>query len=202
MKPVTYIIRNGDLIQAAMSFNLIDIFAHGANCWSTMGAGIARIVAMEFPAVALADVEDERSPDARLGGFSHAFDHSKGVHGANLYTQFYPGPNARMPSVISSVQLLFERVHEIVEATDEETVYVGFPAIGCGIGGLNFQNVVCQISKIAITIQEDSRRRVVPVFYIREKDGFDNELNSLSELAYEYGILIVDSEEDVLDEEA
>lgn len=197
----TYVIRDGDLIKAACSFNLINIFAHGANCWSTMGAGIARFIAMEFPEVLRADVEDERGPEARLGSFSYAFDHSKGAWGANLYTQFYPGPNARMPSIISSVQMLFEQVHDIVEATSEETVYVGLPAIGCGIGGLPLHQVVAQVNNIAQSILEDSGRRVVPVFYLREADGFKDELMKLSLMAEE-GIIIVEDEDDIIDEEA
>lgn len=197
----TYVINGGDLLKAACSFNLINIFAHGANCWSTMGAGIALHIAHNFPALREADANDPRGPEQRLGGMSYAFDHSKGVWGANLYTQFYPGPNARMPSVISSVQMLFEQVHEIVEATDDETVYVGLPAIGCGIGGLKLFSVVCQINKVAVSVFEETRRRVVPVFYIREEDGFDDDLMDLSDLT-EDGIMIVEDEQEIIDEEA
>lgn len=197
----TYVINGGDLLKAACSFNLINIFAHGANCWSTMGSGIAGAIARDFKALRDADANDPRGPDQRLGGMSYAFDPSNGTWGANLYTQFYPGPNARMPSVISSVQTLFEQVHEIVEATKDEVVYVGFPAIGCGIGGLNLFNVVCQINKVAESVLEDTKRRVVPVFYIREGDGFDYALMELSHLA-EDGIMVVNDEEEIIDEEA
>lgn len=197
----TYVINGGDLLKAACSFNLIDIFAHGANCWSTMGAGIALHIGNNFPALREVDANDPRGPEQRLGGMSYAFDHGEGVWGANLYTQFYPGPNARMPSVISSVQMLFEQVHEIVEATDDETVYVGLPAIGCGIGGLKLFSVVCQINKVAVSVFEETRRRVVPVFYIREEDGFDDDLMDLSDLI-EDGIMIVKDEQEIIDEEA
>lgn len=197
----TYVINGGDLLKAACSFNLINIFAHGANCWSTMGAGIALHIGNNFPALREVDANDPRGPEQRLGGMSYAFDHSKGVWGANLYTQFYPGPNARMPSVISSVQTLFEQVHEIVEATKDETVYVGLPAIGCGIGGLKLFSVVCQINKVAVSVFEETRRRVVPVFYIREEDGFDDDLMDLSDLI-EDGIMIVEDEQEIIVEEA
>ncbi|AXY86701.1 hypothetical protein SeLz1_106 [Salmonella phage SenALZ1] len=98
----TYVITNGDLLKAATSFNLINAFAHGANCWSVMGAGIANHVRLDFPEIYRADQLDERGPEQRLGNMSYAFDHDTGVWGFNLYTQFYPGPNARMPSIISS----------------------------------------------------------------------------------------------------
>lgn len=197
----TYVIHGGDLLKAACSFNLINIFAHGANCWSTMGAGIALHIGNNFPALREADANDPRGPEQRLGGMTYAFDHSKGVWGANLYTQFYPGPNARIPSIISSVQMLFEQAHEIVEATNDETVYVGLPAIGCGIGGLNLYSVVRHINRIAESVYEETRRRVVPVFYIREGDGFDDDMKELSHLDAE-GIMIVNDEQEVIDEEA
>ena len=105
-----------------------------------------------------------------------------------------------MPSVISSVQTLFEQVHEIVEATKDETVYVGLPAIGCGIGGLNLYSVVRHINRISESVYEETRRRVVPVFYIREGDGFDDDLMELSHLDTE-GIMIVEDEQEIIDEE-
>ena len=197
----TYVIPGGDLLKAACSFNLIDCFAHGANCWSTMGSGIAGVIAREFRALCAADANDSRGPEQRLGNMSYAFDHDNGTWGFNLYTQFYPGPNARMPSVISSVQTMFEQVHEILEAKVDETVYVGFPAIGCGIGGLKLFHVVCQVNKVAESVFEETRRRVVPVFYIREGDGFDSDLMELSHLV-EDGIMVVEDEQEIIDEEA
>ncbi|WBF04202.1 hypothetical protein [Salmonella phage PST-D24] len=196
----TYVITNGDLLKAATSFNLINAFAHGANCWSVMGAGIANHVRLDFPEIYRADQLDERGPEQRLGNMSYAFDHDTGVWGFNLYTQFYSGPNARMPSIISSVQIMFEQVHDIIEAKTDETVYVGLPAIGCGIGGLKLFHVVSQINKIADTIFEDTRRRVVPVFYIRQGDGFEQDLQELSQMV-DYGISVVASEEDIIEEE-
>lgn len=194
----TYVIPGGDLLQAAKSFNLINAFAHGANCWSTMGAGIAKFVAEDFPEVRQADSCDERGPDARLGTLSYAYDHDQGVWGFNLYTQYYPGPNARMPSIISSVQLLFEQIHDIVEAEQNETVYVGLPAIGCGIGGLNLFDVVRVVNSLADTLFEDSRRRVVPVFYVIEVDKFMTEVERLSTTD---GIIVVANEEEIKEEE-
>lgn len=196
----TYVIPGGDLLKAACSFNLINIFAHGANCWSTMGAGIALHIGNNFPALREVDANDPRGPEQRLGGMSYTFDHGKGAWGANLYTQFYPGPNARMPSVISSVQTLFEQVHEIVEATNEEVVYVGFPAIGCGIGDLSLQDVVRNVHMIAESIYDDTRRRVVPVFYIMEADKFAADIQALA--ACDLNIQVMNDEDEIIDEEA
>lgn len=197
----TYVINGGDLLASAKTFNLINCFAHGANCWSTMGAGIAKFVALEFPEVFQADRNDPRGPEQRLGGMSYAFSRAGGgVWGFNLYTQFYLGPNARIPSLVTSVQTMFEQVHEILEAPDDKTVYVGLPAIGCGIGGLNLSTVVSAVNKIAESVYEDTRRRVVPVFYIREGDGFDDELQIIS--ITEDEVYIVGDENEIIDMEA
>lgn len=196
----TYVIPGGDLLKAARSFNLIDCFAHGANCWSTMGSGIAGVIARDFRALCTADANDSRGPEQRLGNMSYAFDHDNGTWGFNLYSQFYPGPNARMPSIISSVQMMFEQVHDILEAKVDETVYVGFPAIGCGIGGLVLQDVVRQIHFIADSVFDDTRRRIVPVFYIMESEKFAKDLQALATCGLD--IQVVDSEQDVIDEES
>ncbi|WPJ72115.1 hypothetical protein DEEACLCL_00098 [Salmonella phage CRW-SP2] len=195
----TYVITGGDLLEAAKSFNLINGFAHGANCWSTMGAGIAKFVARDFPEVFDADRNDPRGPEQRLGGMSYAYSHKGGgIWGFNLYTQFYPGPNARIPSLISAVQSLFEQAHEILEADKDATLYIGFPAIGCGIGGLSLFRVVAHVNKVAASVYEDTRRRVVPVFYIREEDGFDDDLMEISYLE-EDGITIVEDEAAIIE---
>lgn len=197
----TYVIPGGDLLEAARTSNLIKIFGHGCNCWCTMGAGIANHVRLNFPALFEADVADQRSPDQRLGGFSYAFDHDSNAWGANLYTQFYPGPHARMPSVISSVQSLFEQVHEIVEAAEDETVFVGLPALGCGIGGLDLHSVITTVDTIAESVREYTRRRVVPVFYIMESVKFSSTLQELS-VSLDQDINVVESESEILDLES
>lgn len=190
----TYIIPGGDLLESAKSHKLICGFAHGANCWSTMGAGIAGVIAREFPEIYQVDKLDERGPEQRLGNMSYGY--SNRVFGFNLYTQFYPGPNARMPSIISSVQRLFEQVHDIVEANRDVILYVGFPAIGCGIGGLNLVDVVSAVNAVAESVYEDTKRRVVPVFYILENASFKQELISLAERD---GITIVEDEEAIIE---
>lgn len=175
----TYIIPNGDLLAAARSFNLINAFAHGANCWQVMGSGIAKYVA-EFTDIRQVDSLDERSPEDRLGKLTYAYDYKSGVHGFNLYTQFYPGPNARMPHIISAVESMLEVIHDLVEAKDDEVVYVGLPAIGCGIGGLNLVEVVKNVHALCATHYDDCKRRVIPVFYIMEGQRFATEIAALS----------------------
>lgn len=191
----TFVIPGGDLLEAARSNNLIDGFAHGANCWSTMGSGIAGIIKRDFFDLFAADHADERMPEQRLGGISYTPFNQYNTWGFNLYTQFYPGPNARIPSVISSVQTLFEQAHDIMAIDDDQEVYIGFPAIGCGIGGLNLVEVVSTINAVSKNVHEFTGRLVVPVFYIIEADTFKEEIRLLA--TNNPDIQIVDSEDDV-----
>lgn len=189
-----FVIPGGDLLKAARSNKLIDGFAHGANCWSTMGAGIAGIIKRDFVDLFVADRSDERMPEHRLGGLSYACFAEYNTWGFNLYTQFYPGPNARMPSIISSAQTLFEQAHEIMSMPEDEEVFIGFPAIGCGIGGLNMVEVVSTINAVSKNVHEFTGRLVIPVFYIMEADRFKEEIQ---QLANNPEIQIVESEDDV-----
>lgn len=191
-----FIIPGGDLLASARSFNLIHCFAHGANCWSTMGSGIAGFIARDFPDIRQVDSEDPRSPEQRRGNFSYAFEKNTGVWGFNLYTQFYPGPHARMPYIISATQLMFEQVHDILEGDPDEAIVVGFPAIGCGIGGMDLVTVVRQIYAIAQGVYEETKRRVIPVFYIMEATRFAREIEQLSSL--DQDIFVVDTEEEII----
>lgn len=165
----------GDLLKSARTHNLINALGHGANCWSTMGSGIAGKIASDFRELMLTDKIDERSPEERMGNLSHAFD--KGFLGFNLYTQFYPGPNAKFEAVKSSVQLMLENVHELVDADHDDKVVIGLPAIGCGIGGLQFRLVAQLVHSLVVQANEDGYNAVV-VFYVMPGQ-FEAEIKSL-----------------------
>ena len=57
---------SGDLIQLAVN-GQFDLIAQGCNCYSTMGAGIARAVMEVFPSAFEADRATKRGDRAKLG---------------------------------------------------------------------------------------------------------------------------------------
>lgn len=187
-----YVMKGGDLIAAAKSQNLIKVFAHGANCWSSMDAGFALKVKENFPLVTHADAEDPRTPDERLGGSSYAFD--QGVLGFNLYTQYNPGPNASMIHLINAVTSMLGRVYDLLETEPSKKVAIGFPAIGSGIGGLRLRDVIPMIHNIFWTFRDDTGCQVVPVFYILNEQFFEGDLDHLGTLL---GVRFITSEEEV-----
>ncbi|AIX13019.1 hypothetical protein HWB57_gp012 [Erwinia phage vB_EamM-Bue1] len=170
----------GDLLQAVHQ-KKITHFAHGANCWSTMGAGIAGKIAQQFPALYQADVNFHLMPEQRLGRVS-GVDLPGGVRGYNLYTQFYPGPNARTDMIRSSLTLMLESIAEgLVEG---EYVKVGIPAIGCGIGGLQFIEVARVVHEVTYTLQQDYPGRGVELYMFVFNEQFNVERVRAAEAGY------------------
>ncbi len=48
-----------------------DIYAHGANCMTTMRSGIAEIVAKEYPEAVLADKKTKYGDESKLGYYTY-----------------------------------------------------------------------------------------------------------------------------------
>jgi len=119
--------------------NLLDLFdagefnciVHGCNLQQDMGGGIAAQIAQRYPEAA--EMDRIYGPHAKLGGFTIAnvgLDYSKVIF--NLYTQVYPGRDARLYAVAKG----FRWVSGFFKGRR-----VGIPMIGAGIGGLEWSDV-------------------------------------------------------------
>jgi O-acetyl-ADP-ribose deacetylase (regulator of RNase III) len=120
----------------ALKNGSIDILVHGCNCYNLMGAGIARIIAKEFPEAQAVDLETGVGDFNKLGSYTLA-ETSKGQV-INAYTQFFPGKDFSYEALITFLKKLNE------DFKDSKAV-IGFPKIGCGIGGGNFDIVIALI---------------------------------------------------------
>ena len=128
----------------------IDGIAHQANCYKTMGAGIALSIRNELPELYEADQNDRRNVEQRFGGFSFAVLNSISPRsfGYNLYSQFKPGPftdlcalERAMKSMASHMQL------------GRKEARLGIPLIGCGIGGAKWAEVSSVIAESLSSIE-------------------------------------------------
>lgn len=120
-----------------------DIIAHGCNSHSIMGAGIAAQIKERYPAAYNADRFSDLGPISKLGNFTFAFIPKDKVI-FNLYTQYNPGPNAEpflIATCFNKMKLLLERFEGL------KTAKIGIPMIGCGIGGLNWDDIKPIIEK-------------------------------------------------------
>jgi len=77
----------GDLVELGKS-GRFDVIVHGCNCQNEMGAGIARIIAKEFPEAEKADKATEKGDRDKLGTITHATAECEGhdLTVVNAYT--------------------------------------------------------------------------------------------------------------------
>lgn len=125
---------DGDLITMFKEGKFEGI-AHGCNCHHLMGAGIAAGISGAFPQAYAADLKTAMGDINKLGLMStcNVLPYGRIF---NLYTQFYPGKEARTR--------LYEAIHRAFHAVNElmpEGYHLGIPQIGCGIAGGSWSDV-------------------------------------------------------------
>lgn len=132
------------------------ILVHGCNCKGVMGAGVAGQIAKKWPSVYQDYARRFKDTYLCLGMVqyylneeyfseffqNHPFKYDvnlvKDVHSpiviANAMTQFRPGPDANLDAIVACM------AHVKMVAKDLK-LPVYFPEIGCGIGGLKWDDV-------------------------------------------------------------
>ena len=120
----------GDLIQLALK-DSFDVIIHGCNCFHTMGAGIAKFIKKEFPEAYTEDVLTVYGDKKKLGYVSIAHIEREGASFSvvNGYTQFdFKG---KMNVDYEAIRNVFRTVKN----SFREDVRIGYPLIGCGLAG-------------------------------------------------------------------
>ena len=126
----------GDLLRLAHdgAFNVI---AHGCNCFCTMGAGLAKEVATQFPAALEADRQTPKGDRAKLGTCSFAeIETANGkLTVVNAYTQFHyrgRGDKADYAAIRACMRWLKEH---------HPHARIGLPKIGAGLAGGDWHRI-------------------------------------------------------------
>ena len=123
-----------------------DFIMHGCNCFSVMGAGMARQIKDEFPQAFRADYKYEvDAPIDKLGMFSEVSFYGYGTI-INAYTQYLPGSNFEYSALESCLHYLkmnckdrqYRKEHNLKR---RQKAKLGLPLIGCGIGRGDFKVV-------------------------------------------------------------
>lgn len=133
---------DGNLLQLAI-VGKFDVIAHGANCFCTMGSGIALQIKQVFPEAYRADLKTLRGDVYKLGEFSKVFIKERKLTIFNLYTQYETGAKFEYTAFALSLRNMLQ-----VLKGDEK---IGLPMIGAGLGGGNWE----QIKKIIVTELSD-----------------------------------------------
>lgn len=114
----------GDLFENPERF---DVIVHGCNCFSTMGAGVAKIIKEKYPYAFLVDKNSKMTPNEKLGKITHTTGLTKPII-VNAYTQFqWKGKhNADYEAIRSSMKLIKKQF---------SGKKIGMPKIGAGLAG-------------------------------------------------------------------
>lgn len=126
--------------------NLLDLFergefdtiVHGCNCFNSMGGGIAAQIAQRYP---LAEEADKKTVSGDISKLGHIHmvetDYGWVING---YTQYNPGADV----CYDAIDQVFKRVAHLAK---REKLVVGYPAIGAGIAGGDWERISKIISK-------------------------------------------------------
>jgi O-acetyl-ADP-ribose deacetylase (regulator of RNase III) len=122
---------------------------HQANCFHTMGSGIAKGVREQFPEAYAADKKTKYGSQEKLGTFSVAQVNGGYKFVYNIYGQWKFGGRIRN----TSYDALETGLRAIVDhAFDNNLTMLGLPYnIGCGLGGGNWEIVKAIIGTIFTT---------------------------------------------------
>ena len=144
--------RHGDIFEQKD----LDYIAHQCNCFHCMGGGIAYQVAKRFPNVRQADIDltlyaNKLKMGTNLVVGVTSNDPNNKLKGIiNMYSQYEPG-------CFNSEEEYNERLEAIENCLidikthfkDDSNITIGFPyLIGCGISGLNEEDVMKIFNKV------------------------------------------------------
>lgn len=127
----------GDLIKLALSGEF-DVIVHGANCFNTMGSGIAKQIRETFPRAYDSDCATIAGDKSKLGTYSfadHICDSGHRITIVNAYTQYKFGYDGKDLFEYEAFNTLLGRLYVIDYCLKEEKLRWGFPLIGCGLAG-------------------------------------------------------------------
>ena len=121
----------GDLLLLALAGHF-DVIVHGCNCQCTMGAGIAKVIKLQFPQAFAADQATAAGDRSKLGSYSSAQAHNalgQPFTVVNAYTQWHwrgAGTKADYEGIAQVMRAI---------ARDFAGLRIGYPLIGAGLAG-------------------------------------------------------------------
>jgi O-acetyl-ADP-ribose deacetylase (regulator of RNase III) len=135
----------GDLIQLVIE-GKFDVILHGCNCFCAMGKGIAKQIKETFPEVYKIDCQTKKGDKTKLGTNTYTFidreDHRFLI--VNMYTQYnFIGKKVlfQYDAFRECLKNLKIMLSNISLSTNKTEFKIGYPAIGCGLAGGDWNKV-------------------------------------------------------------
>lgn len=149
---------HGDLIKLAERGEF-DVIIHGCNCFHAMGGGIAKQLADRYPEVAEADRRTEYGDPNKLGSSSHCMVNTgeRQFIVENVYTQ-YSWSNGKDVFDYYAFQKFLDDTVKYFEfgwmGFKDEKAKLGFPQIGAGLAGGDWERISKMIEKFAEDVKD------------------------------------------------
>lgn len=153
----------GDLCDA-LEFGEVDAIGHQANCFNTMNSGVAKALRNRWPEVYQADCQTIKGDRSKLGDLTLATVKVDGGHGLvyNLYGQYNYGYDAKGYTNYEALRGALMNMRDDL-LTGVGLTHVGFPKIGAGLGGGDWDT-------IAEIIDQVFKDFTVRIYVLRESD--------------------------------
>lgn len=139
---ITY--KEGCLIQGFKKGEVQGI-AHQANCFNTMGSGVAAAIRKQWPEVYEADCQTVKGDEEKLGTLSWCpvitDGRRKDGHGPvfNLYGQYDFGYDGKQYTNLLALESAMEMMARFCNALG--ITKIGMPKLGCDRGGAKWEDV-------------------------------------------------------------
>lgn len=139
----------GDLIEAAKSGE-VNVIAHGANCYCTMGSGIAPLIKKAFPGAYASDLKTKKGDLEKKGTLSWAVEGKVVI--ANLYSQGgYWGRNEGIRDLdYNALYDALVRFAGLAKSIRGNEAKIGLPKIGAGLARGDWDIIEMMIKKTLI----------------------------------------------------
>ena len=132
----------GDLCDALESGE-VNVIGHQANCFNTMNSGVAKAIRARFPDAYATDQATVKGDRSKFGDFSIGLHHyGGGKIGTiyNLYGQYNYGYDAKGYTEYQKLESALRLMKEDLD-TGAMEFRVGFPKIGAGLGGGDWDTI-------------------------------------------------------------
>lgn len=147
------------IIQGDLLASDCTVIAHQCNCFSTMGAGIAKQIAEKYPQALQADKNFPYPPEERLGKISIAYNDQQPLVIYNLYAQYRYEPGKRhtdYAALKSALNMMFANIRVNRYALFQFPIKIGLPfGMGAGLAGGDWDIIYAIIDDMALKYETD-----------------------------------------------
>ena len=124
----------GDLLEYA-KIKQFDVIVHGANCFCTMGSGIAKQIKEQFPEAYEADCKTTKGDILKLGSYTYRKARHYDFIIVNGYTQYNYGTDSPKADY-EAITLVMRKINFNFKGRT-----IGMPKIGAGLAGGDWDRI-------------------------------------------------------------